>query len=213
MANTINSSLLLSSYQAQTRKTGSDILGKDDFLKILMTQLQNQDPLNPMQDKDFIAQMATFSSLEQMTNMGKSIEQFVELQKQNSMISYNQFVGKEITWHKLSEASDDSSVPEVEQGKGRVASIQFKENEVYFILEDGTKLEPANVSQVSEVSSENHMLQASMMIGKKVTYTNSNNENLNATVKSVSFKDGKTLFELDDEVKTKITSSQIMKIE
>ncbi|HYK74786.1 MAG TPA: flagellar hook assembly protein FlgD [Pseudoneobacillus sp.] len=213
MANTINSSLLLSSYQAQSRKTGSDILGKDDFLKILMTQLQNQDPLNPMQDKDFIAQMATFSSLEQMTNMGKSIDQFVELQKQNSMISYNQFVGKEITWHKLSEASEDSAEPVIEQGKGRITSIQFKENQVYFILEDGTKLEPANVSQVNEVSSENQMLQASMMIGKKVTYTNANNETFMAAVKSVSFKDGKSLFELDDEAKTKITGSQITKIE
>jgi flagellar basal-body rod modification protein FlgD len=213
MTNTINSSLLLTNYQKQSRKTGSDILGKDDFLKILMTQLQNQDPLNPMQDKDFIAQMATFSSLEQMTNMGKSMDQFVEIQKQNSMISYNQFVGKEVTWHKLSEASDDTSVPTVEQGTGRVASIQFKENQVYLILEDGTKLEPANVSQVNAVSSENHMLQASMMIGKKVTYTGENKEEKMAIVKSVSFKDGKTLFELDDESKTKITSTQIMKIE
>ncbi|MFD2443526.1 flagellar hook assembly protein FlgD [Bacillus sp. CGMCC 1.16607] len=211
MTNNIDSSLYLSNYQKQTRKTGSDILGKDDFLKILMTQLQNQDPLNPMQDKDFIAQMATFSSLEQMTNMNKTIEQFVEVSKQNSMISYNQFVGKDITWHKLIPAEDETSEPTITEGNGRVASIQFKENQVYLILEDGTELEPGNISKVNNVSSESHMLQASMMIGKTVTYVNDSKEEGIARVKSVSFKDGKTLFELDNEAK--ISSSQIMKIE
>lgn len=54
--------------QKGTRTIDSDI-GKDAFLKILVAQLQHQDPLKPMEDTDFIAQMAQFSALEQMTNL------------------------------------------------------------------------------------------------------------------------------------------------
>ena len=50
-------------------------LGKNDFLKLLTTQLQNQDPSNPMKGKDFAAQLAQFSSVEQLTNISSQIEE------------------------------------------------------------------------------------------------------------------------------------------
>jgi flagellar basal-body rod modification protein FlgD len=215
MTNTIDSSYLLSNYQNEQRKTGSSTLGKDDFLKILMTQLQNQDPLNPMQDKDFVAQMATFSSLEQMTNMNTTIQKFVDSEQQNQLINYNQFVGKDVAWQKpaTATAGDTNATQTNEQGTGKVASIQFKNNTVNIILEDGTVLEPANISQVNETSNENSILQASMLIGKKVTYLNDNKDEISALVKSVTFKDGKSMFQLDDVANTNIGASQIIKIE
>jgi flagellar basal-body rod modification protein FlgD len=55
-------------------KAANTTLGQDDFLKILVTQLSHQDPTSPMEDKDFIAQMAQFSSLEQIKNMSQGFQ-------------------------------------------------------------------------------------------------------------------------------------------
>ncbi len=58
-------------YNTETR-TPKNELGKEDFLKILITQLRYQDPLNPTEDKEFVSQMSQFSALEQMQNLAKS---------------------------------------------------------------------------------------------------------------------------------------------
>jgi len=58
--------------QGGTQST-SDVLGKDDFLQLLVTQLQNQDPLNPMDSTEFSAQLAQFSSLEQLYNVNDNL--------------------------------------------------------------------------------------------------------------------------------------------
>jgi flagellar basal-body rod modification protein FlgD len=59
-------------WASTTRKASSE-LDKDAFLRLLLTELKYQDPLNPTDDKAFIAQMAQFSALEQMQNMSKAM--------------------------------------------------------------------------------------------------------------------------------------------
>jgi flagellar basal-body rod modification protein FlgD len=62
-------------------------LGKDDFLKILITQLSYQDPTSPMEDKQFIAQMAQFSTLEQMTGMARDFSKLTSMLMGNEAAS------------------------------------------------------------------------------------------------------------------------------
>jgi len=71
------------------RKSGYDALDKNSFLKLLVTQLSKQDPTNPMNDREFISQMAQFSSLEQMNNVANSMNKLRGSQA-------NQLIGKMI---------------------------------------------------------------------------------------------------------------------
>jgi len=65
----------------------SSALDKNDFLKILITQLTHQDPTQPLDDKEFVAQMAQFSSLEQMTNMAEGLTKVADLVARSQAVS------------------------------------------------------------------------------------------------------------------------------
>jgi flagellar basal-body rod modification protein FlgD len=113
-------------------------LGKDDFLRILTTQLSHQDPSSPLQDKDFIAQMATFSSLEQMTNLNKAFEKFANQQ----MSQFSNSIGKEIKWT-MEGASSTGVVDGV--------SIQ---NGKYFYMVGNEKVPVETITEIRKINSE-----------------------------------------------------------
>lgn len=62
---------------------GTDAVSRDDFLKLLVAQLQHQDPLNPLENQEFVAELATFSSLEQQQNQTELLEQLIAAQQGN----------------------------------------------------------------------------------------------------------------------------------
>ncbi len=77
-----------------TQRKASNTLDKDAFLLLLITQLKNQNPLEPMDNKDFIAQLTQFSTLEQITNMTKSIQDFLTLQEGALQAQAASLIGK-----------------------------------------------------------------------------------------------------------------------
>ena len=118
----------------------SSQLGKDEFLNLLCAQLANQDPLDPMDNTEFISQMAQFSALEQQTNLNDNFQQFLS---GNSISQYSSLVGKEVT--ALNESGDGSL-------EGIVNSISFEDGKTYVSV-DGEQVPVENVIKINLASS------------------------------------------------------------
>lgn len=80
--------------QGITIKGNKQSLSQDDFLKLLTVQLQNQDPLKPMEDAQFMGQMAQFASLEQTKELNETV---TSLSSSLGFTSAQQFLGKNVT--------------------------------------------------------------------------------------------------------------------
>lgn len=87
------------SYEQQknaANSKGSDAMGKQDFLTLFTAQLKNQNPLDPVKNEAFVAQLAQFSQLEALTNMQGSLESFVTSMKSGQMLNSTNLIGREI---------------------------------------------------------------------------------------------------------------------
>ncbi len=125
MADAISTRSIWPNYSTQNvqnaaKSEKSDTLGKDQFLQILITQLRNQDPMQPLQDKEFIAQMAQFTSVEQLTNMNTALN----LLRQN-IGSASSLIGKAVQWNEQDAAGQSYTY------QGIVEAILSKDGSLY----------------------------------------------------------------------------------
>ncbi|WP_019638075.1 flagellar hook capping FlgD N-terminal domain-containing protein [Paenibacillus fonticola] len=124
-------------------------LGKDQFLKILITQLQNQDPMQPLQDKEFIAQMATFTSVEQLMNISKQLDVMNQ-----SLGSVSGLIGKKVSWISTEYTGEyniktgKSTVTST--GSGIVEAIVIRENVQYAKVGD-KEIKLTDILQIDDV--------------------------------------------------------------
>ncbi|MFP4022202.1 MAG: flagellar hook capping FlgD N-terminal domain-containing protein [Halanaerobium sp.] len=116
---------------------GNDGLGQDAFFKILITQLQNQDPLNPMEDREFVSQMAEFSSLEKNEKIYSLLE---EKLGSNQVIENSNLIGQEIT----------ANVEGIDMS-GIVDAVKSSDDKVFAVLDSGQEIEINDITQVKNV--------------------------------------------------------------
>jgi flagellar basal-body rod modification protein FlgD len=95
-------------------------LNKDTFLQLLVTQMQYQDPMEPMNNEDMLAQLAQFSSLEQMNNLNKSFESLADVLRQQSLMTASNLLGQEISATTSSGLKVDGPVDKVTVSGGTV---------------------------------------------------------------------------------------------
>lgn len=131
---------------ASAAKTGApNALGQDAFLRILVTQMQHQDPMEPLKDTEFIGQMAQFSSLEQLTTLNKTMTAFAGGQGSRTLADYAHLIGTSIQW------SHDG-----QNGTGNVKAISSKNGEMMIEMEqEGVKVPITSILRIEKQDPSN----------------------------------------------------------
>lgn len=122
---------------AASEKSG---LGKDAFLKLMTTQLRHQDPLNPVDDTQFLAQMAQFTTLEQITNLGDISTMQLNAQASSQALALS---GRTVTYQDRDGKSHT----------GVVTSVSFEKGVPTLTVGGATGISPSAVVSVSETPS------------------------------------------------------------
>jgi len=123
---------------------GAKGLGVEDFLKILLTQLTYQDPLKPMDNQEFMAQMAQFTTLEQTQQMNSKLDQVLSSQAITQSVG---LLGKTVDVKSSSNATSSTVA------SGTVSAITMNDlgPTLTLKLSDGTVLPGISFSQISNI--------------------------------------------------------------
>jgi len=105
----------------------AQMLGKDDFLKLLVSQLSHQDPMNPVDDKDFMGQMAQFTSVEQLTNMAASIDRMSSASQTTQSVA---LLGRTVSWKKDGDSTGEGVASSVDFGTDGAITIHVGDETV-----------------------------------------------------------------------------------
>lgn len=108
---------------AKAASKTADIMGKEDFLTLLVAQLQNQDPLNPDDPTEFTAQLAQFSSLEQLYNLNESMTGLTTAQANSEKLAALSLIGKEVSYNGSSFTYDGTPIAVGYQLDGVAAGV------------------------------------------------------------------------------------------
>ncbi len=101
-------------------RVGSSVLGKDDFLRLLVAQLRNQNPLEPMDDREFVAQLAQFSALEQMHNVSQAVQALSQRQEAAAAV---QLVGRRVVVQNADGTTTEGVVTGVRRREDRFVLV------------------------------------------------------------------------------------------
>jgi len=124
MVDSVSSGQTSSIITSATR--GSDIMGKDAFLQLLVTQLKNQDPLQPMDNTEFVAQLAQFSSLEQVQNLNDLMSQNNDLTLSVHNALMTDLIGKVVTVDSDQVYWDGSEASTIEYDVKEPGTVSFE---------------------------------------------------------------------------------------
>lgn len=132
------------SQQEINKPSGAKGITRDDFLKLLIVQLQNQDPLKPLDNQEFAAQLATFNSLEQLMGINEKLETLETKQLLLNQLGATSLIGKEITTNgnklSLKEGSETPVRYELSADAARVVVNLFDgQGELVRVMELGSQ--------------------------------------------------------------------------